>query len=68
MAKTPENIRSFLFDLYEKLKESGKKEKAMLTEFKHECGEEGPLEAWDYSYYMTKLKEKLYHVRSLRHR
>ena len=62
MAKTPENIRSFLFDLYEKLKESGKKENAMLTEFKHECGEEGPLEPWDYSYYIMKLKEKLYHV------
>lgn len=62
MAQTPENIRNFLFDLRSKLEESGKKELQMLLDFKHECGEEGPLEAWDFSYYMNKLKEKLYHV------
>lgn len=62
MAQTPENMRSFLFDLRSKLEESGKKEIEQLTAFKHECGEEGPLEAWDFNFYMNKLKEKLYHV------
>lgn len=62
MAGTPEKMRTFLYDLYEKLRESGKKEIQMLTDFKHECGEEGELEAWDYSYYISKLKEKLYQV------
>lgn len=64
MAETPKNVKEFLEDLRSKLEASGKKENEQLLKFKHESGEEGKLETWDYSYYMNGLKEKLYHVSS----
>ena len=62
MAEKPENVKHFLEDLRAKLEKSGHKEKEELQKFKNECGEEGELEAWDFSYYSNLLKEKLYHV------
>lgn len=62
MAETPQNVKHFLEDLRMKLTPSGLKEQAALTEFKNESGAKGSLEAWDYSYYMNSMKEKLYHV------
>ena len=62
MAEKPINVKEFLENLRSKLEASGKKEKEQLTQFKHESGETGEMEPWDYSYYMNGLKEKLYHV------
>ena len=62
MAETPSNVKQFLFDLRSKLEASGRKELEELRKFKEECGEEGPMQPWDFNYYIKKLKEKLYHV------
>ena len=63
MAETPSNVKNFLEDLRSRLEASGQKENEELTQFKHASGASGPLEAWDYSYYLHHRKEKLYHVR-----
>ena len=62
MAENPQNVKSFLTDLRAKLTERGKEEVRELTELKHQTGGEGSMQAWDFSYYMTLLKEKKFDV------
>lgn len=62
MAENPQNVKSFLTDLRAKLTERGKEEVRELTELKHATGGEGSMQAWDFSYYMTLLKEKKFDV------
>ena len=62
MAENPQNVKHFLTDLRAKLTERGKEEVRELTELKHQTGGEGSMQAWDFSYYMTLLKEKKFDV------
>ena len=62
MAAKPENVKQFLTDLRVKLTARGKEEVKELEDLKRATGGEGPMQAWDYSYYMTLLKEKKYDV------
>ena len=62
MAAKPENVKQFLTDLRAKLTARGKEEVKELEDLKRATGGEGPMQAWDYSYYMTLLKEKKYDV------
>lgn len=62
MAEKPENVKKFLTDLRAQLTARGKEEVKELTELKHAMGATGEMQAWDFGYYMTRLKEKKYDV------
>ena len=60
MAKTPEEVISFLEDLAKKSKPQGQAEIQELRDFAHSLGLEGELEPWDISYYAQKLCQAKY--------
>lgn len=60
MAKTPEEVISFLTDLARKSKPQGKKEVEELREFAAAHGLEGELQPWDVAYYSEKLRQEKY--------
>ncbi|XP_064472431.1 thimet oligopeptidase-like [Ornithodoros turicata] len=68
MAKSRDNVHSFLADLAEKLQPLWRKEKQVLLKLKEEeCQEigipfDGNLNAWDIRYYDNMLKERMYSV------
>lgn len=58
MAKTPEKVESFLYELLEKAKPAAQKEFAELTAFAKSLDGVDQLEKWDGAYYSEKLKQK----------
>ena len=60
MAQNPNNVQSFLNDLFEKAKPAAEKEFAQLTAFAKELDGIDQLEKWDGAYYSEKLKQKLF--------
>ncbi len=64
MAKTPEQVRSFLDNLIQKLKTKAHQElNDMLTEKKKELGDcESTINAWDWRYYENSLRKTKYNV------
>lgn len=58
MAKTPENVSSFLQKIHHASHHSALKEIEELKTFAKTCGHVGELMPWDFSYYSEKLKEK----------
>lgn len=61
MAKTPENVKTFLNDLLQKAKPFALKEMEELTKFAQSIGfKENTLQAWDTAFYKEKLKQKLF--------
>lgn len=60
MAKTPENVMSFLKKLIDTYKPAAEKDLKELKDFAAQSGFEGDIMPWDISYYSEKLKEKLF--------
>lgn len=60
MAKTPENVNTFLSELLDKAKPAAQKEYAQLSAFAKKRDNIQTLEKWDASYYSEKLKKELY--------
>ncbi|WP_452221901.1 M3 family metallopeptidase [Lacinutrix salivirga] len=60
MAKTPENVTSFLNELLEKAKPAAQKEFDNLEQFAKKLDTIDRLEKWDSAYYSEKLKQKLF--------
>lgn len=60
MAETPTQVSKFLKRIYDVVKPVAEKEVAEVTRFARELGGPERVEAWDFSYYSEKLKEKLY--------
>lgn len=62
MAETPEKVKSFLNELFEKAKPAAKKEFEELTAFAKELDGIDHLEKWDGAYYSEKLKQKRFNL------
>jgi thimet oligopeptidase len=62
MAETPEAVAAFYADLRPRLEPVRDAEIAVLTERLAADGEEGPLTAWDWSYYDEQLRRQEYGV------
>ncbi len=62
MAKSSENVYSFLNDLSKKAKPAAKKEFETLENFAKNLDNIDALEKWDSSYYSEKLKQQLYNI------
>ena len=60
MAKTPENVNTFLIELLEKAKPAAKKEFKNLEDFAKDLDGIDQLQKWDAGYYSEKLKQKLF--------
>ncbi|WP_053977349.1 M3 family metallopeptidase [Mangrovimonas xylaniphaga] len=60
MAKTPDNVNKFLYELLDKAKPAAEREFANLQEFAKELDGIEVLQKWDSSYYAEKLKQKLF--------
>jgi len=60
MAKTPEQVESFLNELLSKAKPAAEREFANLQNFAKELDGIEQLEKWDSAYYAEKLKQKLF--------
>ena len=56
MAKTPEQVLSFLDQIWAASSYSANEEAKALTEYLERDGVEGPLEAWDWWYYAEKVR------------
>ncbi|WP_372365022.1 M3 family metallopeptidase [Candidatus Uabimicrobium sp. HlEnr_7] len=56
-AESPEKVLEFLYSLEEKTRQPAKKEFEDLAQFKKET-DGGDLKAWDYSFYLEKLRKK----------
>jgi|26BtaG_2_1085354.scaffolds.fasta_scaffold00016_20 peptidyl-dipeptidase Dcp len=62
MAETPDKVKSFLNELFEKAKPAAKKEFEELTAFAIELDGIDHLEKWDGAYYSEKLKQKRFNL------
>lgn len=62
MAKSPENVASFLSELLKKAKPAALKEFTQLQVFATELDGIDKLQKWDGAYYAEKLKEKLFNL------
>ena len=62
MAKTPENVFSFLNELLEKAKPAAQEEFNKLEAFAKDLDSINHLEKWDGAYYSEKLKQKLFNL------
>lgn len=60
MAKTPEEVNSFLEDLRQKATPAAQRDFTQLSEFAGKTDGIAPLEKWDGAYYTEKLKQKLF--------
>jgi peptidyl-dipeptidase Dcp len=60
MAKTPEQVLSFLDQIWAASSYSANEEAKALTEYLERDGVEGPLEAWDWWYYAEKVRVEQY--------
>jgi Zn-dependent oligopeptidase len=60
MAKTPEKVLEFLYELLEKAKPAAQSEFKKLEDFAKELDGIDQLEKWDAAYYSEKLKQKLF--------
>ena len=56
MAKTPDQVLSFLDQIWAASSYSANEEAKALTEYLERDGVEGPLEAWDWWYYAEKVR------------
>ncbi len=64
MAKTPDEVLSFLNDLVDRAKPFAEQEIKTLREFAAQCGHTETLEAWDLAYYSEKLRIAQYAISS----
>jgi peptidyl-dipeptidase Dcp len=62
MAKTPENVKTFLNDLLSKAKPAALREFENLQTFAQDLDGITQLEKWDSAYYAEKLKQKLFNL------
>lgn len=62
MAKSPEKVKSFLEELYEKALPVAKKEQVELQLFAEKEGFKGKLQHYDLAFYSEKLKQSLYQI------
>lgn len=62
MAKTPEEVLSFLNDLVKRAKPFAEQEVKKLQQFAKKSGFNGSLEPWDIAYYSEKLQQKLFSI------
>ncbi|PIE15378.1 MAG: peptidase M3 [Rhodobacterales bacterium] len=60
MAKTPENVRDLLMQVWQPAKTAAERDQAILTELLHEDGINGDLEPWDWRYYAEKRRQQLH--------
>ena len=57
MAKTPENVRQLLNDVWAPAKARADQDAQILTEMMHQDGINGDLEKWDWRYYAEKRRK-----------
>ena len=57
MAKTPENVRQLLMDVWQSAKARAEKDAALLTQMMLEDEINGDLEKWDWRYYAEKRRK-----------
>jgi len=62
MAKSPDKVRSFLEELYEKALPVAKREGIELQSFAKKEGFKGDLQNYDLAFYSEKLKQSLYQI------
>ncbi|MBD0824145.1 M3 family metallopeptidase [Aestuariibaculum marinum] len=62
MAKTPENVQTFLNDILEKAKPAAQAEFGNLEQFAKDLDGIDQLQKWDSAYYSEKLKQKLFNL------
>lgn len=60
MAKSPNNVISFLENLRDAYKPAAEEELKELQKFANENGFDGDLKPWDVGYYSEKMKQKLF--------
>ncbi|MGB3774267.1 MAG: M3 family metallopeptidase, partial [Leeuwenhoekiella sp.] len=60
MAKTPQNVISFLDDMLKKAKPAAEREFSQLEDYGKELDGIDQLQKWDSAYYSEKLKQKLF--------
>lgn len=58
MAKDPEKVLAFLYDLAKRSKTKAQKDWQELNDFAKKSGHSKPLDAWDISYFSERLKEQ----------
>ena len=64
MAKTPEDVFSFLDKLKKAYKPAALQELKVLQDFAREQGLDGELQPWDVGYYSEKLRQRLFNFSS----
>ncbi len=57
MAKTSDNVRKLLMDVWEPAKAQALADEKILTQMMQDDGINGPLEAWDWHYYAEKRRQ-----------
>jgi peptidyl-dipeptidase Dcp len=62
MAETPEKVQTFLAKLKDATMAAAQREVQEVQDFANSLGGPKKLEAWDFSYYSEKLKEKRYSI------
>ncbi len=62
MAKTPDKVKAFLYEIMEKAKPAAQKEFDELEAFAKDLDKIDRLEKWDGAYYSEKLKQKLFNL------
>ncbi len=59
MARTPENVSTFLDELFEKAKDKAAGEVAELENIQHEIDGRRDLQRWDYAYFAEKHRKRI---------
>lgn len=62
MAKTPENVRALLDDVWARAKVRAKQERDALQALVHEEGGNFEIEPWDWRYYAERLRKALHNI------
>lgn len=62
MAKNPDQVLQFLYDLVKQAKSTAEQEIQELTQFAKELDRIDHLEAWDLAYYSEKMREKQFTI------
>ena len=62
MASTPEEVNTFLIDLFKASTPAGRRDLNDIEEYAHSLGHRGRVERWDWAYYSEKLRMQRFNI------